>query len=135
VDLIKSHFKIADQERGVDLVERVEVNLRTMDEALKQEVLPAVLFLLDALPPGHPFAAIDPRERQHRIETAVKQLLVWESRLQPVCLIVEDLQWIDVQSQAVLNCLSEMLPSSRILILVTYRPDYRHSWVARSYYR
>jgi tetratricopeptide (TPR) repeat protein len=49
--------------------------------------------------------------------------------------VIEDLHWIDAETQAVLDRLVESLPTARILLLVNYRPEYRHDWGGKTYYR
>ena len=41
---------------------------------------------------------------------------------------------MDVESQAVLEALAEVLSTASILLLVTYRKGYEHSWGARTFY-
>ena len=45
-----------------------------------------------------------------------------------------DLHWIDSESQALLDGLIESLPTARILLVVTYRPEYQHAWGSKTYY-
>jgi predicted ATPase len=61
-------------------------------------------------------------------------LLLRESQVQPLLVIVENLHWIDTETQAVLDSVIESLPTARILLLVNYRPDYQHSWGNKTYY-
>src|SRR5207249_4895788 len=49
--------------------------------------------------------------------------------------LCEDLHWLDTETQALLDSLSESLPTARLLLLVNYRPDYRHGWGSKTYYR
>jgi tetratricopeptide (TPR) repeat protein len=49
-------------------------------------------------------------------------------------LIFEDLHWIDSESHSVLDGLVESLPSARILLLLSYRPEYRHGWEDKPFY-
>ena len=42
--------------------------------------------------------------------------------------------WIDSETQALLNSLVESLPTARLLLLVTYRPEYQHGWSSKTYY-
>jgi tetratricopeptide (TPR) repeat protein len=65
---------------------------------------------------------------------AVKRLLLRESQVQPLLVLFEDLHWIDTETQAVLDGLVESLPTSRVLLLVNYRPEYRHSWSSKTYH-
>ena len=49
--------------------------------------------------------------------------------------VFEDLHWIDSETQALLDSLVESLPTARLLLLVNYRPEYRHAWGSKTYYR
>src|SRR5262249_39590269 len=57
-----------------------------------------------------------------------------ESQMQPLLLVCEDLHWIDSETQALLNSLVESLPTTRLLLLVNYRPEYQHGWGSKTYY-
>ena len=50
-------------------------------------------------------------------------------------LLVEDLHWIDAETQALLDSLVESLPTARLLLLANYRPEYQHRWGSKTYYR
>ena len=47
--------------------------------------------------------------------------------------LFEDLHWIDGETQAFLDTLVESVPA--VLLLVNYRPEYRHPWSGKSHYR
>jgi predicted ATPase len=49
-------------------------------------------------------------------------------------LIFEDLHWIDSETQGFLDTLSESVASAQLLLLVNYRPEYRHEWGTKTYY-
>ena len=57
-----------------------------------------------------------------------------ESQRRALVLVFEDLHWIDAETQALLDELVTHLPSSRILLLVDYRPEYTHTWANRDDY-
>jgi tetratricopeptide (TPR) repeat protein len=57
-----------------------------------------------------------------------------ESQVQPLLLVFEDLHWIDTETQALLDCLIDSLPTARILLLVNYRPEYQHGWSNKTSY-
>ena len=61
-------------------------------------------------------------------------MLLRASQVQPLLLVVENLHWIDTETQAVLDHLVDRLPSARLVLLVTYRPDYHHGWSSKTYY-
>jgi len=79
--------------------------------------------------------ALDPPQRRQRILDAVKRLLLRESQRQPLLVVFEDLHWIDGETQALLDSLVESLGSARLLLLVSYRPEYEHRWGSKTAYR
>ena len=54
--------------------------------------------------------------------------------MQPLLVVFEDLHWIDGETQALLDSLVESLASTRLLLLVNYRPEYEHRWASRTAY-
>src|ERR1700741_370997 len=65
---------------------------------------------------------------------ALRGVLLRESHMRPLLLVFEDLHWIDAETQALLNHLVEILPTTRLLLLVNYRPEYQHGWGSETYY-
>jgi class 3 adenylate cyclase len=130
IELLRNYCKIAggDDTRAVRV--KVTGTLLALDHAL-QAALPAVLALLDALPPDDPFMRLDPPERRQITQSSLNRLFLRESQAQPLLLVFEDLHWIDSETQALLDSLVESLPSASILLAVNYRPEYRHDWGAR----
>src|SRR5439155_22306180 len=99
-----------------------------------QDVIPALMWLLDALPDDSPFCQLDPAQRPQCTLQALKRVLLSESQAQPLLLVFEDLHWIDTETQALLDSLVESLPTAQLLFLVNYRPEYQHGWGSKTYY-
>src|SRR5438093_1276909 len=78
-------------------------------------------------------SSIPPQRRQRTLE-ALRRVLLRESQVQPLLLVCEDLHWIDSETQALLDRLSESLPTAPILLLVNYRPECQHGWGSKTYY-
>jgi class 3 adenylate cyclase len=133
VDLLKRYLHVEEGDEPRTVRAKVTEHLLTLDEAL-QETIPALLALLDALPPDSPFLTLDPPQRRQRILAALKRVLLRESQVQPLLLVFEDLHWIDSETQALLDSLVESLPTARLLLLVNYRPEYQHGWGHKTYY-
>jgi class 3 adenylate cyclase/predicted ATPase len=133
-DLLRNYFRIETRDDIRAIRSKITGNLLTLDEALQDAVAPA-LWLLDALPEDSPFLRIDPAERRRQTLAAAKRVLLRESRVQPLLLVIEDLHWIDGETQAFLDSLVESLPGASILLAVNYRPEYRHGWGGKSCYR
>jgi len=133
IDLLKSYFQIVPQDDARRRREQVTGKLLTLDRAL-EPMLPALLALLEVPVEDPQWQAFDPPQRRRRTLEAIKHLLLRESQVQPLCLVCEDLHWIDTETQALLDSLVESLPTARLLLLVNYRPEYQHGWGSKTYY-
>ncbi len=74
-------------------------------------------------------------QRKQAICESVRAFLVAMSRVAPLAILIEDLHWVDPESLEMLNRLVETIGRARILLIGTYRPEFAHSWGARSYYQ
>src|SRR5262245_21867077 len=133
IDLLRDYFKVQDRESHREICEKVTGKLLTLDRAL-EPILPALLALLDMPVEDARWQALDPAERRQRTLHAVKHLLLRESQGQPILVVIEDLHWIDAETQALLDSVVESLPTARVLLLVNYRPEYQHGWGRKTYY-
>ena len=133
IDLLKAYFKVQDRDDQREIREKVTGKLLTLDKSL-ESTLPAFLALLDVPVDDPMWQALDPSQRRQQTLGAVKRLLLRESQVQPLILLFEDLHWIDSETQAMLESLVESLPTSRLLLLVNYRPEYQHGWANKTYY-
>ncbi|MBI3990005.1 MAG: AAA family ATPase, partial [candidate division NC10 bacterium] len=132
IDLLKAYFQIEDHDEPRKMHEKVTGKLLTLDEALRP-TLPALLALLEVPVEDPEWQALDPLQRRQRTLDAVKRLLLRESQVQPVLLVFEDLHWSDTETQVFLDSLIESLPTHRILLLVSFRPEYQHGWGNKTY--
>ena len=132
-DLLKTYCHIEDRDDLRTVRAKITGQLLTLDDTL-QDTVPAVLALFEALPADSPFLALDPLQRRGRTLEALKRVLLRESQVQPLLLVFEDLHWIDSETQAVLDSLVESLPTTRILLLINYRPEYQHGWGSKTCY-
>src|SRR5262249_61008893 len=98
-------------------------------------VLSPLLGLLDVPVEDEEWTRLDPSQRRQRTLDGVKRLLLQEARVRPLVVGLEDLHWIDSETQGFLDGLVESLPTARLLLLVNYRQEYTHRWSAKTYYR
>jgi tetratricopeptide (TPR) repeat protein len=133
VELIRTYCKIQDRDDRHKVREKITGKLLTLDKTL-HSILPALLGLFDVEVDNSEWQALDPPRRRHRTIDALRRLVIRESQAQPVALLLEDLHWVDSETQAVLDYLVEGLSAARVLLLVDYRPEYQHGWGTRPYY-
>jgi len=133
IDLCKSYFGIEARDDARRIREKIAGKLLILDEALRA-LVPGFLSLLEAPVDDSAWDALDPGQRRRRTVDGLKRMLLRESQVQPLCLVFEDLHWVDAESQGLLDALVESLPTARVLLLVNYRPEYQHGWGGKTYY-
>jgi predicted ATPase len=133
IDVLKRYSHVEEHDDTRTIRAKVTGQVLTLDPAL-QDTVPALLSLLDAVPEDSPFLQLDPPQRRQRTLDALKRVFLRESQEQPLLLVFEHLHWIDSETQALLSSLVESLPTSRLLLLVNYRPEYQHGWGSKTYY-
>jgi len=134
IELLRSYFGIEPRDDDRKMREKVTGKLLSLDRALEL-TLPVFLSLLDVPVGDVEWTKLDPSQRRRQTLDALKRLLLRESQVQPVLLVVEDLHWIDSETQAWLDLLVDSLPTARLLLLVNYRPEYGHGWGSKTYYQ
>uniref|UniRef100_UPI003F4963E8 ATP-binding protein n=1 Tax=Cupriavidus yeoncheonensis TaxID=1462994 RepID=UPI003F4963E8 len=133
IDLLRNYFQITAQDDERRYREKATGRLLILDRSL-EEHLPYLLYLLGIIEPGSGLPTMDPAIRRQRTFEAIARLLVCESQNQTLMILFEDLQWLDSETEAFLNVLIEEVPGARILLLVNYRPEYRHDWSCKPCY-
>ncbi|HET8578604.1 MAG TPA: AAA family ATPase, partial [Methylomirabilota bacterium] len=132
VGVLKGYFGIPD-EGDKEAIRRRVLALLTPEESVR--FLQPVLALLDVPADDPRWKSLDPDQRRRRILDAVKYLLARRERTETVVVVIEDLHWSDTESRSVLDGLVESLPTARVLLVVSYRPEHEHGWGSRTYYR
>jgi class 3 adenylate cyclase/tetratricopeptide (TPR) repeat protein len=133
IDLLKRYAQVDEHDDTRTIRAKVTGHVLTLDETL-HATLSALLSLVEALPGDSPFLHLDPSQRRQHTLDALKCLVLRESQVQPLLLVFEDLHWIDTETQTLLDSLVESLPTSQLLLLVNYRPEYQHGWGSKTYY-
>ena len=133
IGLLRDYFKINVHDSARTIHEKVTSNILTLDPLL-QDAIPPLLDLLDALDDDHSFRAIDPLQRRQQTCQAVIRLLLSETRVQPVIAIFEDLHWSDALTVGLLNELVIAAKDTRLILVVSYRSEYKDEWSSRPNY-
>ena len=133
VEMLKTYLRVDERDDSRHVREKLTGRLLTLDEALRA-TLPALQALLDVPVDDPAWKSLGADQQRRSTVGALRHLLLRESAAQPVLVILEDLHWIDADTQALLESLVESLPSHPLLLLVNYRPEYRHGWGGKTYY-
>ena len=132
-NLIRAWSKIGERDTQGEAAAKLRSGVNALGAA-SAPVLSPLSALLDLQVEDPRWATLAPPQRRQRTLDAVKTLLMRESESRPLILVVEDLHWIDAGTQDVLDYLVGGIASSRVLLLFTHRPEYRHAWLARSHF-
>jgi len=133
IDILKSNFDIQEGDGDFEIREKVKKGLEILatDEA---STLPYLLELLAVKDSGIDKIPMSPEERKSRIIEALRRIVLKGSEIRPLIMAFEDLHWIDKSSEDQLKHLLESIPGARVLLIFTYRPEFVHTWGAKSYH-
>jgi class 3 adenylate cyclase/ribosomal protein L40E len=133
LELLGSYFGIQDSDSAAMRREKVGAALAAFDPALS-DLLPCLHRFLGIVEGDDPLASMDGKLRKRKTLEAIKRILLRESLRQPLILIFEGLHWIDGETQALLDLLADSIGTTKVLLLINYRPEYSHSWNTKTYY-
>jgi len=133
LDLLHGYFKISGDDDARARREKIGGKVLMLDRA-QEDTLPYLFALLGIVEGDDPLAQMDGQVKKRRTLDAIKRILLRESLNQPLIVIFEDLHWIDEETQALLNLLADSIANAKILLLVSYRPEYSHQWNSKTYY-
>jgi class 3 adenylate cyclase len=133
IEVLHSYFQIAAEDDARERREKVAEKIAILDRTLEVG-LPYLYGLLGIVDTPDPIAQMDAQTRKRRTHEAIKRMVLRESLNQPLMIIFEDLHWIDDETQELLNLLADSIATAKILLLVSYRPEYKHEWGNKTYY-
>jgi class 3 adenylate cyclase/tetratricopeptide (TPR) repeat protein len=133
IDILKANFDINEGDGDFEIREKAKKGLKMLgaDEA---STLPYLLELLAVKDSGIDKIPMSPEAKKDRIMEAFKQIALKGSEIRPLILAYEDLHWIDNSSEELLKSVLESIPGARVLMIFTYRPEFVHTWGAKSYH-
>jgi class 3 adenylate cyclase/predicted ATPase len=98
------------------------------------DTLPLLAALLSLPhPEGAPPLALSPQKQKQKTQGALVSWLVEEAERQTVYCAWEDLHWADPSTLEVLTLFLDQVPTTRLLTLLTFRPDFIPPWRPRSH--
>ena len=131
-NLFRAWFEIGSRDTRDEIARKVQDRVLALDEALEFTLRP--LFSLLDLPVDDEWERLDPPQRRRRTHESITALTRHAAKAGPLVVVVEDLQWVDDETQALLDNMVEDLKQTPALLLVSYRPEYRHGWAPKDYH-
>ena len=87
-----------------------------------------------AVPTGerYPPLSLTPQKRKEKTLTALTAQVDGLCARQPVLMVYEDVHWSDPTTRESLDLLIDRAPALRVLVIITFRPEFTPPWIGRS---
>jgi class 3 adenylate cyclase/tetratricopeptide (TPR) repeat protein len=132
IEIMRTYFDVQPSDDAVAVSDRIASGLVALDPSLVV-YRSAFQQLLDVPVSDERWRRLDPLERRRDTMRAVQHVLVRESQVRPVLVAVDDLHWVDVDSEALLQTIVDAVPMASMLVLVGHRPEYDAPWSGRAH--
>src|SRR5713101_1256448 len=98
------------------------------------DTLPLLAALLSLPhPEGTPPLTLSPQKQKQKTQEALVAWLREDAERQAVYNVWEDLHWADPSTLELLTLFLDQVPTTRLLVLLTFRPEFAPPWGSRSY--
>ena len=81
----------------------------------------------------YPALELTPQQRRQKTLEALVLQVAALARQNPVLMIFEDAHWTDPTSLELLGRIVDKIPTLRVLLIVTFRPEFEPPWLGRPY--
>jgi len=133
IDLLKRNFRIEEGDSEEIVIQKIEEGLALLGEETKERA-PYLKFLF-SVDPGDPLIpSMDPQGRRRMIFDSIRLMTIQGSKLRPLILILEDLHWIDNDSEEFLKSVIDAASALPVMLILTYRPGYVNPFGERTFY-
>ncbi len=133
LQILRAMFGIGEHDGPAEARQKVAGMLVLLDERFHAS-LPLMFDFLGIPDPQRPVAAMDPETRQRQLMALFREVSQMRAEQEVSITLFDDLHWVDPGSEDFLKQYADMLPTSRTLLLLNFRPEYDASWMQRSSY-
>ena len=133
IDMLRRHFGIEEDDAEAMVIDKISAGVLRLGDEMRP-VLPYLRYVLGVDPGDPTLQSMDPQLRRAELFDALRRLLLRAAEVRPQVVVFEDLHWMDNATEAFLQFIFDSIPASRVLCLLTYRPEYVHPFGERSYY-
>lgn len=125
IEFFRTYFRLATNDSAEVAREKIASRIDSAIPEMHGEVPLLSEFL--GVAGAAPSLAIDPKLKHARLLNLVRAL-VRDGIRSPTVIIIEDIHWFDDASSEVIATLIDAAPSSRAVIILTYRPTLKAEW-------
>ena len=133
LEYMEGWLAFAREDSAEERLGKLEGALAKVDFPLSEAVSLLSGLLSVPLAERYPALAKFPEMQLERTRELLVTLLLDTAEDQPVFLVVEDLQWADPSTLAMLGLLVDQVPTAKILALLSFRPEFTPPWTSRAY--
>ena len=133
LEILRSMFGVTEGDDQATARATIEQTVLELDGSL-HDALPLLFDFLGVADPERPTPAMDPEARQRQLFGTLNRVRRARSARGVFVIVVEDLHWLDPGSEAFTENLVNAVPGTRLLVVTTFRPEYRAPWAHRSHY-
>ena len=130
--MLQAYFQIEPEDDVAAIRAKVTARTLGLDAQLHWAIPP--FLALGNIPTQDPeWEGLEPSERRRRIFAALTRVVLREAEQRAVLMVVENLHWADTETVALIDALVDEIGGARVLLLASYRSEYRPAWCERSY--
>jgi class 3 adenylate cyclase/tetratricopeptide (TPR) repeat protein len=131
LEMFRQRFGISERDNDLAAREKIAGALLLLDPSFA-EILPAMFDFMGVPDPLRPAPPIAPEAAQRRMLEHLRRIVKADSRGRTLVTLIEDLHWLDGASDRFVAELVEIAPATRMLLLLSFRPEYAAEWIKRS---
>jgi class 3 adenylate cyclase/tetratricopeptide (TPR) repeat protein len=119
---------VSENDDAADFPGIVAAVLGRLDPALAV-LAPVLSSLIAPSTASTEWLAMDPRHKRGAVREACQRLAKVVAGRTPLAFVIEDIHWIDRESEGVLQAIAGITIDAPLLLVLTYRPEYNDSWL------
>ncbi len=133
-ELVRSFCGVAESDSPAEARRKIAGTLVLIDESL-HGALPVVFGFAGVAEPGQEEPDLDGAARRRRLMALLRAITERRSEQEAAVMLVDDLHWVDPESDEFLADMIAATRGTRTLVLMNFRPEYEAGWMTGSRYQ
>jgi class 3 adenylate cyclase/tetratricopeptide (TPR) repeat protein len=133
IDLLKERFDVQDTDLADEVITKIDAGTASW-RSNEKRAIPYIKYLLSVDPGDKAVAQMDPIQRRAGFYEAFRAFVSSLPRDAATVMVIEDLHWVNQQSEEIIQLIVDLVGSSHLLLLLTARPGYQYTLGDRSYF-
>jgi class 3 adenylate cyclase len=127
IPLLRALLQVRDDDAPHGQRQQIHTRLHTIHPRLIEDEL-LLSHLLGIAVDAASLPNLSPEAWKRQLQHVCQQVILHPAAESPLCLLIEDGHWLDSGSRELLDLLVMSVSGLPILLLVTARPGFRHTW-------